>query len=138
MFTGDDFNYPELIEGDGEYHSHGLLGIFDPIAPVPAQALEALALGDNARYLALMQPTIPLSRKIFESPTQFYKAGVVFIAWLNGYQDHFSMAGGMQSSRSISHYAEVFRLADRAGVLKNPQLATQRMQQLLAVYGIAP
>jgi hypothetical protein len=138
MFTGDDFNYPELIEGDGEYHSHGLLGIFDPIAPVAAQALEALALGDNARYQALMQPTIPLSRKIFESPTQFYKAGVVFIAWLNGYQDHFSMAGGMQSSRSISHYAEVFRLADRAGVLKNPQLATQRMQQLLAVYGIAP
>ncbi|MNF82648.1 hypothetical protein D3C84_649590 [compost metagenome] len=136
MFTGDDFNYPELIQGDGEYYSHGLLGIFDPIAPVAAQALEALALGDNARYQALMQPTIALSRKIFESPTQFYKAGVVFIAWLNGHQDHFTMAGGMQSSRSISHYAEVFRLADRAGVLKDPQQATQRMQQLLAVYGI--
>lgn len=136
MFTGDDFNYPELIQGDGEYYSHGLLGIFDPIAPVAAQALESLALGDNARYQALMQPTIALSRKIFESPTQFYKAGVVFIAWLNGHQDHFTMAGGMQSSRSISHYAEVFRLADRAGVLKDPQQATQRMQQLLAVYGI--
>lgn len=136
MFTGDDFNYPELIEGDGQHHSHGLLGIFDPIAPVAAQALEALALGDKDQYRALMQPTIPLSRKIFESPTQFYKAGVVFIAWLNGYQSHFSMAGGMQSSRSISHYAEVFRLADRAGVLKDPQLAAQRMQQLLAVYGI--
>lgn len=136
MFTGDDFNYPELIEGDGEHYSHGLLGIFDPIAPVAAKALEALALGNNEQYRALMQPTIPLSRKIFESPTQFYKAGVVFIAWLNGYQDHFSMAGGMQSNRSISHYAEVFRLADRAGVLKDPQLAAQRMQQLLAVYGI--
>ncbi|ANG62750.1 dihydrodipicolinate synthase family protein [Marinobacterium aestuarii] len=136
MFTGDDFNYPELIEGDGQHYSHGLLGIFDPIAPVAAKALEALALGNNEQYRALMQPTIPLSRKIFESPTQFYKAGVVFIAWLNGYQDHFSMAGGMQSSRSISHYAEVFRLADRAGVLKDPQLAAQRMQQLLAVYGV--
>ncbi len=136
MFTGDDFNYPELIEGDGEYYSHGLLGIFDPIAPVAAQALEALALGDNARYQALMQPTIALSRKIFESPTQFYKAGVVFIAWLNGHQDHFTMAGGMQSSRSISHYADVFRLADRAGVLKDPEFAAQRMQQLLAVYGV--
>ncbi|OMH29444.1 dihydrodipicolinate synthase family protein [Motiliproteus sp. MSK22-1] len=136
MFTGDDFNYPELVEGDGEHFSHGLLGIFDPIAPVAARALEQLAQGDAGQYRALMEPTIALSRKIFESPTQYYKAGVVFIAWLNGHQEHFIMAGGMQSARSISHYSEVFRLADRAGVLKNPELAVNRMQQLLALHGV--
>jgi len=136
IFTGDDFNYPELIEGDGEYHSHALLGIFDPIAPVAARALEQLALGKNDEYRALMEPTIALSRKIFESPTQYYKAGVVFLAWLNGHQAHFCMAGGMQSARSISHYCEVFRLADAAGVIKDPQLAIQRMKSWLQVHGI--
>jgi len=136
MFTGDDFNYPELIEGDGEYHSHALLGIFDPIAPVAARALEQLALGKNDEYRALMEPTIALSRKIFEAPTQYYKAGVVFLAWLNGHQAHFCMAGGMQSARSISHYCEVFRLADAAGVIKDPQLASQRMKSWLQVHGI--
>jgi len=136
MFTGDDFNYPELIEGDGEYHSHALLGIFDPIAPVAARALEQLALGKNDEYRALMEPTIALSRKIFEAPTQYYKAGVVFLAWLNGHQAHFCMAGGMQSARSISHYCEVFRLADAAGVIKDPQLAIQRMKSWLQVHGI--
>ena len=136
MFTGDDFNYPELIEGDGEYHSHALLGIFDPIAPVAARALEQLALGKNDEYRALMEPTIALSRKIFEAPTQYYKAGVVFLAWLNGHQTHFCMAGGMQSARSISHYCEVFRLADAAGVIKDPLMASQRMKYWLQVHGI--
>ncbi len=136
MFTGDDFNYPELIEGDGEYYSHGLLGIFDPIAPVAARALTQLAQGNVEQYRDLMVPTIALSRKIFEAPTQYYKAGVVFIAWLNGHQQHFSMAAGMQSARSIGHYAEVFRLADRAGVLKDPELATRRMKVLLGIHGV--
>lgn len=135
MFTGDDFNYPELIQGDGTHYSHGLLGIFDPIAPVAARALEKLAEGDEVGYRELMDPTVPLSRKVFESPTQFYKAGVVFIAWLNGHQEHFSMAGGMQSARSVGHYVEVFRLADQAGVLKDPELAASRMSNLLSVYG---
>ncbi|MDE1463494.1 dihydrodipicolinate synthase family protein [Spartinivicinus poritis] len=136
MFTGDDFNYPELIAGDGEDFSHGLLGIFDPIAPVAAQALAKLAEGDIADYFRLMNPTVALSRKIFETPTQYYKAGVVFIAWLNGHQSHFSMAGGMQSARSLVHYAEVFRLADQAGVLRDPELAVRRINQLKAVYGL--
>ena len=136
MFTGDDFNYPELIEGDGEHFSHGLLGIFDPIAPVAARALEQLACGNSDQYRALMEPTIALSRKIFEAPTQYYKAGVVFMAWLNGHQSHFSMAGGMQSARSVNHYCEVFRLADAAGVLKDPDLAARRMKQLLQLQGV--
>ncbi|MNF64132.1 hypothetical protein D3C84_458560 [compost metagenome] len=137
MFTGDDFNYPELIEGDGEYYSHGLLGVFDPIAPVAARALECLAKGDSTQYRQLMDPTIELSRKIFESPTQFYKTGIIFIAWLNGYQSHFTMAAGMQSARSIIHFTEVFRLADRAGVLKDPENAVKRMRKLLAIHGIS-
>ncbi|MBZ9677512.1 dihydrodipicolinate synthase family protein [Mesorhizobium sp. ES1-1] len=136
MFTGDDFNYPELIAGDGNRHSHALLGIFDAIAPVANAALAKLAEGDRAGYDALMAPTVPLSRKIFEAPTGYYKAGIVFMAWLNGHQDHFTMVGGMQSARGIRHYADVFRLADQAGLLADPDLATSRMKSLLAVAGL--
>lgn len=136
MFTGDDFNYPELIAGDGKKHSHALLGIFDAIAPVANAALAKLASGDRAGYDALMAPTVPLSRKIFEAPTEYYKAGIVFMAWLNGHQDHFSMIGGMQSARGIRHYADVFRLADQAGLLADPELAITRMKSLCAVAGV--
>ncbi|CAN7605240.1 dihydrodipicolinate synthase family protein [Mesorhizobium sp. LjNodule214] len=136
MFTGDDFNYPELIAGDGQRHSHALLGIFDAIAPVANAALAKLADGDRAGYDALMAPTVPLSRKIFEAPTEYYKAGIVFMAWLNGHQDHFSMIGGMQSARGILHYADVFRHADQAGLLADPELAVARMKHLCAVVGV--
>ncbi|CAN7381648.1 dihydrodipicolinate synthase family protein [Mesorhizobium amorphae] len=135
MFTGDDFNYPELIAGDGRRHSHALLGIFDAIAPAANAALAKLADGDHAGYDTLMAPTVPLSRKIFEAPTEYYKAGIVFMAWLNGHQDHFSMVGGMQSARGILHYADVFRLADQAGLLADPELAVARMKHLWAVAG---
>ncbi len=135
-FTGDDFNYAPLIEGDGNKHSHALLGIFDAVAPQASSALAALAAGDNARFRAIIEPTVPLSRKIFEAPTQYYKAGIVFLAWLNGHQSHFTMPAGMQSARGILHYAEIFRLADQANVLDQPNLAIQRMKQLLAIYGI--
>ncbi|MCA0046926.1 dihydrodipicolinate synthase family protein [Mesorhizobium sp. B283B1A] len=135
MFTGDDFNYPELIAGDGHGHSHALLGIFDAIAPVANAALAKLAEGDRAGYDALMAPTVPLSRKIFEAPTEYYKAGIVFMAWLNGHQDHFTMVGGMQSARGIRHYADIFRLADQAGLLADPELAVSRMKSLCAVAG---
>ena len=136
MFTGDDFNYAELIEGDAHGHSHALLGIFDPIAPAAAAAFHALGAGDRERYRAILAPTVPLSRKIFEAPTQYYKAGVVFLAWLNGHQDHFAMVGGMQSARSALHYADIFRLADRAALLRDPELAATRMTHLMALHGI--
>jgi hypothetical protein len=136
MFTGDDFNYPELIAGDGTRHSHALLGIFDAIAPAANAALARLGTGDRAGYDRLMAPTVPLSRKIFEAPTEYYKAGIVFMAWLNGHQDHFAMVGGMQSARGICHYAEVFRLADAAGLLADPELAVSRMKNLCAVAGV--
>jgi hypothetical protein len=136
MFTGDDFNYPDLIAGDGQRHSHALLGIFDAIAPVANGALAKLAEGDRAGYAALMAPTVPLSRKIFEAPTEYYKAGIVFLAWLNGHQEHFVMVGGMQSARGILHYADVFRLADQAGLLADPELAVARMKSLCAVAGL--
>jgi hypothetical protein len=136
LYTGDDFNYAPLIEGDGTRHSHALLGIFAAIAPAAAQALEALAQGDTAAYHALLAPTVPLSRQIFRSPTRYYKAGIVFLAWLNGHQDHFTMAAGLHSSRDITHYAEIFRLADAAGLLAQPDLALSRMAGLLALHGI--
>ncbi len=135
-FTGDDFNYAELIEGDGQRYSHALLGIFDAVAPQASKALAALAAGDVGTFRAVIAPTVPLSRKIFEAPTPYYKAGVVFLAWLNGHQDHFTMPDGMQSARGLLHYAEVFRLADRANVLDRPDLAAARMKNLMSVLGV--
>ncbi len=137
LYTGDDFNYAPLIEGDGQHFSHALLGIFAAIAPAASQALEALALGDAATFRALLEPTVPLSREIFKAPTRFYKAGIAFLSWMNGWQSHFIMPGGFQSSREITHYAEVFRLADQARLLARPDLATERMRTLLALHGIA-
>ncbi len=137
MYTGDDFNFAELIEGDAQGHSEALLGIFDSIAPAASAALAALAAGDKASYHEILAPTVPLSRHIFCAPTRFYKTGVVFMVWLNGHQDHFVMVGGQQSARSILHFAELFRLADAAGLLVDPALACARMKSLLAVHGIA-
>ena len=135
-FTGDDFNYAELIEGDGNKYSHALLGIFDAVAPSASKALAALAEGDLATFRGVIEPTVPLSRKIFEAPTQYYKAGVVFLAWLNGHQRHFTLPAGLQSARGLLHYADIFRLADQANVLDKPELATERMHNLLAVLGV--
>ncbi|GAB1581034.1 dihydrodipicolinate synthase family protein [Phyllobacterium phragmitis] len=134
-FTGDDFNYAELIEGDGRRFSHALLGIFDAVAPSASKALAALAAGDTATFRGVIEPTVPLSRRIFEAPTQYYKAGVVFLAWLNGHQRHFTMPAGMQSARGLLHYADIFRLADQANVLDQPDLAVRRMKNFLAVLG---
>ncbi len=136
MYTGDDFNYPALIAGDDQGYSDALLGIFDPIAPAASAALAALAAGDTGRYDALMAPTVPLSRHVFRAPTRFYKTGVVLLAYLNGHQDHFTMVGGQESVRSTLHLAELFRLADRAGLLADPDRAAARMATVLAVRGI--
>jgi hypothetical protein len=142
MYTGDDFNYAELIAGDGigssitHQQSDALLGIFDAIAPAASAALAELAAGNLAKFNAILEPTVPLSRHIFAAPTRFYKTGVVFMAWLNGHQNHFSMVGGQQSTRSVQHLCELFRLADSAHVLSQPELATRRMKALLSTYGI--
>ncbi len=136
MYTGDDFNFAALIGGDAGGHSDALLGIFDAIAPAASAALAALARGDRATFDAMLAPTVPLSRHIFGAPTRFYKTGVVFLAWLNGHQSHFTMLGGQQSARTIAHLAEIFRLADAANLLRDPDLAVTRMRHLLAVHGI--
>ena len=136
MYTGDDFNYAELIAGDAQGYSHALLGIFDAIAPAASAALAALGKGDDKEFFALLEPTVALSRHIFAAPTRFYKTGVVFLAYLNGLQDHFQMIGGQQSTRSVQHLAELFRLADQARVLSDPELATRRMQAVLQVSGV--
>ncbi|WP_299886178.1 dihydrodipicolinate synthase family protein [uncultured Ruegeria sp.] len=136
LYTGDDFNYADLIAGDGSRYSHALLGIFAAIAPAASQALEALAQNDMDRYNSLFAPTVPLSREIFRAPTRYYKAGIAYLAWLNGAQSHFVMPGGFQSSRDICHYAEVFRLADQAGLLLDPDMAKKRMITLLNLHGV--
>jgi len=137
MYTGDDFSYAELIAGDDKGYSDALLGIFDAIAPAASAALTALAAGDRRRFDDILSPTVPLSRHIFRAPTRFYKTGVVFMAYLNGLQDHFVMVGGQQSARSLPHLAELFRLADRAGLLRDPDMARRRMVRVLALHGIA-
>jgi hypothetical protein len=137
MYTGDDFNYAELIAGDEEGYSHALLGIFDAIAPAASASLAALGRGSTNEFFELLEPTVPLSRHIFAAPTRFYKTGVVFLAYLNGLQDHFSMVGGQQSARSLQHLAQLFRLADKARVLADPDLAVGRMKRVLAVHGVA-
>lgn len=142
MYTGDDFNYAELIAGDGiggsrnQRQSDALLGIFDAIAPAASAALAALTAGDLERFHAILAPTVPLSRHVFRAPTRFYKTGVVFMAWLNGHQSHFTMVGGQQSTRSLVHLCELFRLADAAGLVEQPELAARRMKTLLALHGV--
>ena len=136
-YTGDDFNYPDLILGDEQGHSDALLGIFDAIAPAAAVALRALDAGDRARYRALLAPTVPLSRHIFQAPTRFYKTGIVFMAYLNGHQSHFRMVGGQESARSILHLSELFVLADQAGLLRDGDVAAQRFRCLLIAAGVA-
>jgi Protein of unknown function (DUF993) len=136
MYTGDDFNYAELIAGDAQGYSHALLGIFDAIAPAASYALARLAASDTRGFHDVLGPTVPLSRHIFKSPTRFYKTGIVFMAYLNGHQDHFTMVGGQESARSTLHLAELFKLADQAGLLANPELATRRMKAVLAVRGV--
>jgi hypothetical protein len=137
MYTGDDFNYDRLILGGEQGHSDALLGIFDAIAPAASLALAALDAGDLPRYHDLLAPTVPLSRHIFASPTQHYKAGVVFLAFLNGFQSHFHMIGGLENARSTTHLCDLFVLADKAGVLRDPDLAMERMRNLLLLAGVA-
>ncbi len=136
MYTGDDFNYDRLILGDGQSHSDALLGIFDAIAPAASLALAALDIGDTPRYQELLAPTVTLSRHIFASPTQHYKTGVVFLAFLNGFQSHFRMVRGLESARSTAHLCELFVLADQARVLRDPELAMQRMRSFLLLAGV--
>jgi hypothetical protein len=136
MYTGDDFDYPTTVAGDGERHSDVLLGAFDFIAPAGAFALQALDAGDEAAFAERLAPTLPLARHVFAAPTYYYKTGVVFLAYLNGFQDHFKMVGGLESGRSVVHLARALRLADAAGLLADPELAVARMRPVLALAGI--
>ncbi|EFL25977.1 conserved hypothetical protein [Streptomyces himastatinicus ATCC 53653] len=136
-YTGDDFNYPELIAGDDRGFSHALLGIFDPLGPLAAEAVRRLDTGDTEAFRALLDPTVELSRHLFQTPTRYYKTGVVFLAWLAGHQSHFTMVGGLQSARSLPHLARAYELADGLGLFPDPALAESRMKHLLSVHGVA-
>ncbi|UIX33977.1 dihydrodipicolinate synthase family protein [Streptomyces sp. GQFP] len=136
-YTGDDFNYPELIAGDEKGFSHALLGIFDPLGPLAAEAVHVLDTGNTAGFRELLDPTVELSRHLFQTPTRFYKTGVVFLAWLAGHQSHFTMVGGLQSARSLPHFARAYQLADGLGLFPDPKLAEERMKNLLSLYGVA-
>ncbi|MEU6478893.1 dihydrodipicolinate synthase family protein [Streptomyces sp. NPDC047017] len=135
-YTGDDFHYPELIAGDAQGFSHALLGVFDPLGPLAAEAVRVLDTGDTAGFRALLDPTVELSRHLFQAPTRFYKTGVVLLAWLAGHQRHFTMVGGLQSARSLPHLARAYELADRLGLFPDPELAEERMRTLLSLHGV--
>ena len=136
MYTGDDFDYPTTIGGDAQGHSDALLGIFDVIAPAAAAGLRALDRGDRAEFARILMPTLPLSRHLFGDPTRFYKTGVVFMAYLNGHQQHFRMVGGLESARSVVHLAKLFVLADQAHLFRDPDQAALRMRRVMAVAGV--
>ena len=137
MYTGDDFNYPDLIVGDDEGHSDALLGVFAAIAPAASAALQLLAQpGGDARAHAVLEATRPLGRHLFAAPTYYYKTGVAFLAWLNGHQPGYQLVGGLHGGRSVPHLVELFRLADRAGLLRDPDLAAARMAAYLSVAGV--
>jgi hypothetical protein len=138
LYTGDDFDYPETILGDEEGFSHAFLGAFDLIAPVASAALQALDAGEATTFQDILAPTVPLSRHVFSTPTFYYKTGVVFMAYLNGHQSHFRMVGGLESARSVVHLARQFVLADKAGLLLDPELAVNRLAAVLALAGIEP
>lgn len=135
-YTGDDFNYPELIAGDEQGFSHALLGIFDPLAPLASAAVSVLDTGDTNGFRRILDPTVELSRHLFCAPTRFYKTGVVLLAWLAGHQQHFTMVGGLQSARSLPHLARAYELADRVGLFPDPALAEDRMRRLLTLQGV--
>jgi hypothetical protein len=136
LYTGDDFNYPTLIRGDEQGHSEALLGIFAAIAPPAAAALRALDAGDLAGYDRILAPTVTLSRHLFETPTWYYKTGIVFLSWLAGHQEHFTMVDGAQSGRSPRHLARLLRLADAAGLLPDADLAAHRARAWLTTVGM--
>ncbi|MGK9459330.1 dihydrodipicolinate synthase family protein [Streptomyces sp. G6] len=135
-YTGDDFHYPELIAGDDQGFSHALLGIFDPLGPLAAEAVRVLDTGNTEGFRALLDPTVALSRHLFQTPTRYYKTGVVFLAWLAGHQSHFTMVGGLQSARSLPHLARAYELADGLGLFPDPKRAEERMRTLLSLYGV--
>ena len=136
MFTGDDFNYVDLIAGDEQGHSDALLGAFTAIAPAASAAIQALDAGDAAGYERILRPTEALSRQIFAAPTYYYKTGIAFLSWLNGHQPAFSMVGGLHAARSLPHLSEIVRLADTAGALEHPELAAERWTGLLRTAGV--
>jgi Protein of unknown function (DUF993) len=137
LYTGDDFDYPHLIRGDGRRHSDALLGALDVIAPAASTALGALDREDSDGFESILEPTVPLARKIFEAPTYHYKVGVTFVAYLNGHQDHFRMLDGLESERSIAHLAEVYRLTGQAGLFSDPERAEHRMRTILELNGVS-
>ena len=136
MYTGDDFNFPDLIAGDDAGYSDALLGIFDAIAPAASAALGAMGRQDMEEYNKILAPTLPLSRHIFQAPTQYYKTGIVFLAYLNGHQDHFLLIGGQEGTRSTLHLAILFRLADKAGLFHDPEISARRMENVMKVHGV--
>ncbi|GHH88323.1 hypothetical protein GCM10018793_67580 [Streptomyces sulfonofaciens] len=136
VFTGDDYGYTDLLLGDGEHHSHGLLGVLDPIAPIASAGFTALDAGDEQGFVTTMNRSIPMAVKMFEAPADRYKVGTVFIAWLSGHQDHFRMVSGREGMRSLQHLADLFVLTDELGLFPDPDLAVLRMRTLLATAGI--
>lgn len=137
LYTGDDFHYPELVVGDGRAHSDALLGIFAAIYPAASTALGALDAGHPDRAHAILASTEALGRHVFAAPTHYYKTGIAFLSWLNGTQPAFQMVGGLQSGRSVAHLVALVRLADRAGLLLDPDLAARRTRAFLEAHGAA-
>ncbi|MGP5218881.1 dihydrodipicolinate synthase family protein [Arthrobacter rhombi] len=136
LYTGDDFNYPELIDGDGSHHSDALLGIFAAIYPAASAALQSYDAGDPVAARATLDSTRELGKHIFSAPTFYYKTGIAFLSWINAQQPGFQMVGGLHSGRSLMHLSWTFELADAAGLLLDPERSAARMSTFLQANGV--
>lgn len=136
VFTGDDFNYVDLIAGDGTRHSEALLGAFAAVPRFASAAFARLDAGDTAGFRDILEPTLPLSRLVFSAPTQYYKVGVAWLTYLDGGQHHFRMLKGFETGRNLLHLAELVRVAGGLGLFTDPDLAAQRASAYFAVQGV--
>ena len=138
MYTGDDFNYPELIRGEGEQFSHALLGIFDAIAPAAAAAMHALDDGrpgplrrapgaDRAALAPHLRRAHARTTRRASSSSPTSTATSSTSGW----------SAGWRAGAPVLHLAELFVLADQAGLLRDPELASERMRHVLALAGVA-
>lgn len=136
LYTGDDFNYSELVAGDDRGYSDALLGAFSAVPRFASAALKKLDAADAAGFKELMDQTIPLSRLVFEAPTQYYKVGIVWLAYLNGQQDHFRMIGGLETGRSLEHLGRIYEEANSIGLFANPELTAERAAAYFKMQGL--
>ncbi|MFM1873145.1 MAG: hypothetical protein RL398_2567 [Planctomycetota bacterium] len=148
VLTGDDFHFGAMLRGDaapptkstrigdrevalGDF-SHALLGILDAIARPTQLALGELQRGDVAAFDRRMTACEALGVHVFGAPTQHYKAGLAFLAWLNGLQDTFMLVNREERARDKAHYLRCAELARAADAVLDATTFERRLAEFAA------